>query len=48
MKKVIQTSILSVFAASAALAATTVDKTVMGGAGDYTTRVPIPQRQPKL
>lgn len=46
MKKVIQTSILSVFAASAALAATTVDKTVMGGAGDYTTRVPIPKDNP--
>lgn len=42
MKKVIQTSILSVFAASAALAAT-VDITVVGGSGDYSTRVPIPK-----
>ena len=41
MKKVIQTSILFVFAASAALAAT-VDTTVVGGSGDYSTRVPIP------
>ncbi len=42
MKKVIQTSILFVFAASAALAAT-VDITVVGGSGDYSTRVPIPK-----
>ena len=43
MKKLTLTSILSLFAASAALAATTVDKTVMGGAGDYSTRVRIPK-----
>ena len=43
MKKLTLTSILSLFAASAALAATTVDKTVMGGAGDYNTRVRIPK-----
>ena len=43
MKKLTLTSILSLFAASAALAATTVDKTVMGGAGNYSTRVPIPK-----
>ena len=40
MKKLTLTSILSLFAASAALAA--VDKTVMGGAGDWQTRVAIP------
>ena len=43
MKKVVQTSILFVFAASAALAATTVDITVVGGSGDFSTRVPIPK-----
>ena len=43
MKKLTLTSILSLFAASAALAATTVDKTVMGGAGDFNTRVAIPE-----
>ncbi len=43
MKKLTLTSILSLFAASAALAATTVDKTVMGGAGDYSTRARIPK-----
>ena len=42
MKKLTLTSILSLFAASAALAATTVDTTVIGGSGDWNTRVSIP------
>ena len=42
MKKLTLTSILSLFAASAALAATTVDTTVVGGSGDFSTRVSLP------